>query len=455
MWQSPVQEKILIYGISIGIVTMRVNFRDARAPDEASQNGHDADGPPNGAPIRAGAALAAEEWAQVRLATIFDCCKWDAQSRDHSVLANYPLFLQTRHWDLIARDAEPLTTELLAAELEIFGRAELHDELGLPEPIVRAIRGCTAADLPNGRARVMRFDFHFTREGWRISEVNCDVPGGFIEASGFSTLMAEHMSGARTCGDPAGEYARALADAAGPDGLVALVHATWHSDDRQVMEYLVRRLRDNGVRAALGGPDDVQWVGADARWREGPSGPQRLVLARFFPAEWLPVLSPRARWERWFRNSRSALSNPGTALLVQSKRLPLVWDSLRTPLANWRKLLPETRSIREIEGAMSEWVLKPTLGRVGENIAIEGVTDAAKYQKLLREARRNERNWVAQRRFETVAIPTPDGPRYPCIGVFTVNGRTVGAYGRVAAMPIIDDAAQDVAVLLRHDEETK
>jgi glutathionylspermidine synthase len=223
-----------------------------------------------------------------------------------------------------------------------------------------------------------------------------------------------------------------LADAAGPDGLVALVHATWHSDDRQVMEYLARRLLDNGVRAEVGGPDDVQWVDADARWREGPSGPQRLVLARFFPAEWLPMLGPRASWERWFRNSHSALSNPGTALLVQSKRLPLVWDFLRAPLSTWRKLLPETRSVREIDGAMSEWVLKPVLGRVGENIGIEGVTDAARYQKLLRDAQRNERKWVAQRRFETVAIPTPDGPRYPCIGVFTVDGRTVGAYGRVA-----------------------
>jgi len=36
----------------------------------------------------------------------------------------------------------------------------------------------------------MRFDFHWTTEGFRISEVNADVPGGFSESSAFPALMA-------------------------------------------------------------------------------------------------------------------------------------------------------------------------------------------------------------------------------------------------------------------------
>ena len=43
----------------------------------------------------------------------------------------------------------------------------------------------------------MRFDFHFTRDGWRISEVNSDVPGGLNESSGFERLMANTLRSVR------------------------------------------------------------------------------------------------------------------------------------------------------------------------------------------------------------------------------------------------------------------
>jgi glutathionylspermidine synthase len=418
----------------------------------ASQNGGEAAGfgePQSDVPIRAGAATEGDAWHELRLAAMFDSCKWDVQSRDHSVLANYPLFLRADSWSEISRTAEALSAETLAAEHEIFVRPELHTRLGLPSQITAALRGCTASDAPQGAARVMRFDFHFTRDGWRISEVNSDVPGGFVEASGFTELIAEHFPGTRLCGDPAGGYAEALARVAGRERAIALVHATWHSDDRQVMDYLARRLREIGVRSVLLGPSEIEWDRGEARLRD-TSDKLPLVLARFFPAEWLPKIGARPQWEPWFRGSHSPLSNPATALLVQSKRFPLAWDSLRTSLTQWSTLLPETRNVREIEGARKDWVLKPALGRVGEDVAIEGVTPKDKLTKLRREARRNAGTWVAQRRFETIPIATPDGMRYPCIGVFTIDGKAAGAYGRVAASPIVDQDAQDAAVLVRH-----
>jgi glutathionylspermidine synthase len=418
----------------------------------ASQNGGGATGfskPQSEAPIRAGGAITGDAWHDLRLAAMFDCCKWDVQSRDHSVLATYPLFLDSEAWNEISRLAESLSRETLAAERELFQRAELHAKFGLPPQITAAIRRCAETDLPNGVARVMRFDFHFTRDGWRISEANSDVPGGFVEASGFTKLVAKHFRGdVQLCGDPAGAYADALAHSAGGERTIALVHATWHSDDRQVMEYIARRLREIGVKSALLAPDELEWHAGEAR-RRGAAGKSPLLLARFFPAEWLPRIGGRSRWEPWFRGSRSPLSNPATAVLVQSKRFPLVWDALRTPLTHWRTLLPETRSVREMAGPLEDWVLKPTLGRVGEDVAIEGVTATDKFRNLHRDARRNESAWVAQRRFDTIPIATADGMRYPCIGVFTIDGRTAGAYGRVAAGPIVDQDAQDAAVLVR------
>jgi hypothetical protein len=46
----------------------------------------------------------------------------------------------------------------------------------------------------------MRFDFHFSEEGWRISEVNCDVPGGLNEASGFPAIIESYYRWARAIG---------------------------------------------------------------------------------------------------------------------------------------------------------------------------------------------------------------------------------------------------------------
>jgi hypothetical protein len=37
---------------------------------------------------------------------------------------------------------------------------------------------------------------------------------------------------------------------------------------------------------------------------------------------------------------------------------------------------------------------------------------------------------------------------YPSIGVYTVNGRVAGAYGRIAEKPLIDARARDAAVLI-------
>jgi hypothetical protein len=41
---------------------------------------------------------------------------------------------------------------------------------------------------------------------------------------------------------------------------------------------------------------------------------------------------------------------------------------------------------------------------------------------------------------------------FPCLGVYTVNGRAAGIFGRMAPGPLIDFAAIEVAVLRDVDE---
>jgi glutathionylspermidine synthase len=174
------------------------------------------------------------------------------------------------------------------------------------------------------------------------------------------------------------------------------------------------------------------------------------LVVRFFPAEWLPRLPARTGWEGFLVGGQTAVCNPAYAVLTQSKRFPLVWDELATPLPTWRALLPQTRSPRAVGGAPEEgWVFKPALGHEGCNVGICGVTEPGDWRRIRRAVLRDPGAWAAQRRFEPLPLPTPEGPLYPCLGIYVIDERVAGAYGRVGVRPLIDDRSRDVVVLVR------
>ena len=398
--------------------------------------------------LRLGTALPPTEYARLVRRAIFECDKWDPQVEDVSALAPFPLLLARDGWDALARLAEALAAETLAAETELLHRPELHGVLGLPRRVLAALRQVAPRESCPGVARLARFDFHPTADGWRITEVNSDVPGGLNEASGIARLMAEAFTDATLPGDPAAAYAAALL-ASGAGTRIALVHATAFSDDHQVMRYLARELDSRGAQTVLISPAQLRWVEGRAWVIGAPWTEPADTLVRFFPAEWLPELPRAAGWRHWFAAGRTPASNPAAALLTQSKRFPLVWDALRTALPTWRALLPETRDPRDaawLDG--DEWVIKPALGRVGDGVGIAGVTAPGDWQRIVRSIRWHSRHWVAQRRFAAAPLTVADEPRYPSIGVFTIGTRAVGVYGRVARRALIDSKAQEAAVLV-------
>ena len=401
------------------------------------------------APWQVVAPLGEEEYRRIRRRAIFDCFKWDPQVEDTATLAPFPLVLRGEAWRELATFAAALARETLAAEAELLERPELHAALALPRRVRAALRQLIPPTT--GVARLIRFDFHYTTDGWRISEANTDVPGGLNEASGFAALMAEAYPAVDSVGDVGLEYVRALLRAS-PNGYVALVHATAYTDDHQVMAYVARHIQALGGRAALVSPAQVRWANGRAYVLGERSKEPASILARFFPGEWLEDLPRVCTWERWFRGGVTPTSNPATALLTQSKRLPLVWDRLRTPMRTWRALLPETHDPREVPWRKNdEWVLKPALGRVGDGIGIRGVTPPKEWRLAARGARWHPRWWIAQRRFEAVSFPDDGEPTYPCIGVYTIDGRAVGAYGRIASRPLVDWRARDIAVLVERE----
>lgn len=384
----------------------------------------------------------------VRRRAIFDCNKWDPQFGDACVIAPAPLVIRRDSWSEVSRLAAALAREALAAEVELLDRPDLHARLGLPRAVQRAFRRIGVEGAARGAVRIIRFDFHFTRDGWRISEANADVPGGLNEASGLPGLLGPHYPWAAASGDPARAYVEALRSL-GAGARVALVHATAYSDDQQMMQFLAKHLASAGLVPLLASPAHLRWLDRhahlDASWWRGPLD----AIVRFFPGDWLPLLPRECSWRCLFAGSATPLSNPPAALLLQSKRFPLLWEALRTPLPTWRSLLPETRDPRQIPWQEVEtWILKPALGRAGEGVGTRRLVDAKAWRRIERETRWFPGSWAAQRRFESVPVEIGDRTMYPCLGVYTIGDGVVGAYGRLADGMLIDAQAQDAAVLV-------
>ncbi|MDR3459143.1 MAG: glutathionylspermidine synthase family protein [Verrucomicrobiae bacterium] len=396
-------------------------------------------------------SLPSEDFSALRRQMLLEGCKWDAQVGDECTLAPFPLVMKRSVWNRLTVQAEQLTTEAFAAEQEIAQRPDLLRQLGLPQALQAVL--ADGAPLTCAAGRVIRFDFHFTTGGWRISEANSDVPGGFTEASLFTKLMARHHTQLQPAGDPLAVWCDALAVAAGTGGIIALLSAPGYMEDHQVTSCLAMHLQRRGCRPHLAKPEQIQWHEGIATLKTSwHSGPLDLVV-RFYQAEWLTRLPAESGWRYFFRGGKTPVANPALALISESKRFPLVWNQLSTRLPAWRHLLPETRDLRDAAEFNEEnWLLKTALCNTGDTVSIPRLMPAHLWRQTKWRARLAPGNWIAQRRFESVPVPTPIGPRHVCVGIYTVNGKVAGAYTRLSAKPVINFAAVDAALLIDPNE---
>jgi hypothetical protein len=280
--------------------------------------------------------------------------------------------------------------------------------------------------------------------------VNSDVPGGFTEASSLPKLMAEHYSGLRPIDDPAGKWAAALIGAAG-DRPIALMSAPGFMEDHQITQYLGGRINQHGHAYMTMAPRVCSVTVHQVRWHDNRAFVGEIELGlvlRFFQAEWLPSLGRRSGWQNFF-TSQTAISNPASSILTESKRFPLVWDELNLELPTWRRLLPLTRDPRDVDlRAVSNCVLKSAYSNNGDSVASP---NSPQWRKASREAWWRPSEWVVQHRFDIVPLDTPGGPMFPCLGVYVLDGKPAGIYGRISPKPIIDFGAIDVAVLMEDE----
>ena len=334
-----------------------------------------------------------------------------------------------------------LAAEAVAAEPALLAQPDLVAQLGLPAPLGAALAWEPVTEVP----RVARFDFHPTAAGEVvITEGNLDALGGWAEASAITAASAA-MHGASTFGDPAAALARLLAQASNARP-VGLLHRTQFTEVRQVVTYLARACAKAGV--------DVIPFDATAL-RCTPAGPAVATRSgsvplgavfRYFPAEWLPLLHAETGWSALARDR--ACINPLVSVLTQSKRFPLAWDAAGLAVPTWRALLPETQAF-DGGGLPEDAVLKPALAHEGLDVTMHGI--GCDVSGAVLRARGDPSAWVLQRRFKALALETPEGVRYPAIGIFVIGGRAVGCYARLSRRPRIDANAQFATVLCARD----
>lgn len=404
----------------------------------------------NGEVYRCGEVVAESVFARIRREMVLEHCKWDPQVGDEATLARFPLIMRRATWRALAAWAEALSAEAASAERELSARPELQRRLGLPGRLRSALSTHRTSAPRTSAPRAFRYDFHFTSEGWRISECNADVPGGYAESSAFPRLMAEQFSGFRAAGDPGGAWALAIARAAhSPD--VALLAAAGFLEDAQVIHYLAARLREQGLRPYCLQPEQISWRDELAFFGQVRLG----AVVRFYQAEWLARLSRSTNWQSYLRSPRTPVSNPGTCIALESKRFPLVWNALRdSALDTWRTLLPETRDPRDADWQRDDsWLLKTAICNTGDTVSVRALLGAKKWASVARSARWFPSGWVAQRRFEPIPLQSPLGAVFPCVGVYTIDGRAAGAYARLSRGPIVDFSAVDVALLIEEDAD--
>ena len=395
------------------------------------------------------------KYEEYRLNAIFDCYKWDPQFLDNNTLAKYVLVLKESEYKKLATLTEQLDVETIKAEEFLNQNLKLSKKLAIPKKIYNELKKMKNYDSKK-HIRLMRYDFHPTiDQGWMISEVNSDVPGGFAEASllpilALKTLNLNNNYYSINFGEI---LANSISKKVKKNGTIMFVHCTSYSDDRQVMQYVGDLMESYGFKSIYGACDHLKFINKEAF--SILDGYEMKVdgIFRFTPLEWLKDVKPKT-WSGYFDTITPSCNHP-IAIFAQTKRFPLIWNILEKnniSLDNWKKLLPETIEVKKVKGK-DGYIYKPACGRVGEKISIKEACDDDEYNDILKDVKKHPKNYLAQKKFNSKPLKSSDGKYFHvCLGSYTVDGKHAGFYARISEKPRIDSNAADIPVIIERNK---
>lgn len=393
-----------------------------------------------------------KDYSDYRYEVIFQAYKWDPQVEDDNTVSEYVAVLDEVAVAELSSLAEQLAVETTAMESELLTNLNYGKELGLPRSMRRGMKKADNYQKET-HVRLMRFDFHPTDIGWQISEVNSDVPGGFAESSILPEIARDFVSGTQLSEKFSVHLFNAFERRISQGGTIGFVHATSYADDRQVMQFMGDYFEKAGYKALYLAPDHVIFENHQAYSILGNQKQALAGIIRFFPLEWMPRLPFSAKWQGYYSTLTPSCNHP-VAMLTQPKSLPLIWHKLQSDCQTWKQLLPETKPSSPLTYDDPKYLYKPVFGRVGGDITIKEATSEKEFKRIKKEALKRKKEWIVQKRFNSIPIKTEDGKSFHlCIGVFVIDGVFAGFYGRISPYARIDEKARDIPILVKKGEE--
>ena len=391
-----------------------------------------------------------DKYYEYRLNAMFNCYKWDPEFCDNNTLAKYVLVLTKEEGREVAKLTEDLDKETIKAEEFLNKHSNISKKLALPKKILEQIPNMQDYDNTKN-IRLTRYDFHpDVNDKWVVTEVNSDVPGGFAESSLLPDLARKTINnnelGYTSFGD---KMVEAINKKLNKSGTIMMVHCTCFSDDRQVMQYMGDKLKEEGYNIIYGAADHINFKDKKAYCILEGNKVNIDLIFRFTPLEWLIQMKPR-RWDGYFNTTTISCNHP-IAIYAQSKRFPFVWNDLEKAGINmktWKELLPETLEVKNL-GNREGFIYKPVFGRVGEKIAIKEACKGDEYNKIIKDVKLHPKQYLAQKKFNSKPLKGEDGKEYHvCLGSYIVEGKHAGFYARISDFPRIDSYAADIPVLI-------
>lgn len=390
------------------------------------------------------------KYDEYKLNLMFDCYKWDPQFLDNNTVAKYALVITEEEHRELENLTEKLDKETRESEKILNNNLKLTKPLALPFKIRKELKKMKNYEETK-HTRLMRYDFHPVKEGgFALSEVNSDVPGGFAESSLMPQLAIDVLETDKYYYKNFGDIlVNAISKKIKPNGTIMMVHCTSYSDDRQVMQFLGDKLKGMGFKIIYSAADHVRFENNEAiSILDGNEGKIDAIF-RFTPLEWLIDIKPK-RWQGYFDTITSCCNHP-IAIYAQTKRFPLVWDSLEylgVDLSTWRELLPETIEVKNAKGKEG-YIYKPACGRVGEKISIKEACIDDEYEKIIKDVKKHPKKYLAQKKFNSKPLIGENNEEYHlCLGSYSVDGKHAGYYARISTAPRIDSNAADIPVLI-------
>ena len=368
-----------------------------------------------------------QDYSEYSQNVIFDAYKWDLKVGDQSTIGDCAILLENEEAEKLKEIAEKLYIETINMEAKLKNRVDLCKYIGISEQMSQALADCIYE--PEKHIRLMRFDFHPTKSGWAVSEVNSDVPAGYPEATILPLLAEKLFPGYIRFGDFESVFVESFKNKIKKNSTIAYLYDTHVVEDYQILKFLGDCLEKHGYKSLYISPVNIKDIKVDA-------------VYRYFPVEFLEH-TLGVDWRAFLNNSISSCNHP-IALLTQSKRLPLVWDELGVDHTMWSTMLPKSVCVTKAHKDKS-YIFKPAFGRVGEGINVPNTISKDENEAIKSTALQNPTQWVAQKLFESQSF----SGQHLCVGAFVIDGKFAGFYGRSSIKARMDFDASDVAVLAK------